>query len=778
MGEGGRGGGREVPTESRTVWRVTPLALGALSLSILGLAVLLAGAPRARAAGPDPDLVARGAALFFNETFGGNGRTCATCHPAENNFTLDPAFIATLPPNDPLFVAEFNPALAQLENSGLLRQFALITENVDGFDKPGVFRGVPHTLALSTSVASAGGPRTGWSGDGSPDGSLRGFSIGAIIQHFPRTLNRVPGVDFRLPTEAELDALEAFQLSLGRQADLSLPLPLKGSTAKLGQEVFLNPLGGKCNLCHVNAGATTSLGTGTPGNANFDTGVASLPHPAGQPLPPDGGFGRDPRPGAQGGFGDGTFNVPPLVEAAGTPPFFHNNAVDTIEKAVKFYTRPEFASSPAAEAVAGGIFLTDTEVEEVAAFLRVINALEHIRSAIQSERTALGLPQPDLAAPFLRNAGRDVGHAIKVLGDVGLHPEAVALLEEASRLQGQCAAADAIARLKAARALLTDPAPDDDVGPGVILTAPGPGGGPLVRSFTGTGLARDFGLCAYAPAFTGGVFLTTGQAAGIAQSNIVTGAGGGGGPHVRAFGADGSDAGVSFFAYDPSFLGGVRVATCDVNGDGTADLVTGAGPGGGPHVRVLDGVSRAELASFFAYDAGFTGGVFVACGDVDGKGLPEIITGADAGGGPHVRVFALDAAAPGGVVPLVEFFAFDPRFTGGVRVAAGDVDGHKRASIIVAAGPGGGPHVRVLELAGSGLQELASFFAYAPGFTGGVFVAAGNVNGDARAEIVTGAGPGGGPHVRVFTGTGLDAGVSFFAYDPGFTGGVTVAVGP
>ena len=60
-------------------------------------------------------LISQGAELFFEETFKGNGRTCGTCHPASNNFTIDPAFIATLPANDPLFVAEFNPALARLE---------------------------------------------------------------------------------------------------------------------------------------------------------------------------------------------------------------------------------------------------------------------------------------------------------------------------------------------------------------------------------------------------------------------------------------------------------------------------------------------------------------------------------------------------------------------------------------------------------------------------------------------------------------------------------------
>ena len=60
---------------------------------------------------PNEELISRGKEIFFNETFDGNGRTCGTCHRKENNFTIDPAFIATLPADDPLFVAEFNPEL-------------------------------------------------------------------------------------------------------------------------------------------------------------------------------------------------------------------------------------------------------------------------------------------------------------------------------------------------------------------------------------------------------------------------------------------------------------------------------------------------------------------------------------------------------------------------------------------------------------------------------------------------------------------------------------------
>ena len=84
----------------------------------------------------------------------------------------------------------------------------------------------------------------------------------------------------------------------------------------------------------------------------------------------------------------------------------------------------------------------------------------------------------------------------------------------------------------------------------------------------------------------------------------------------------------SFLAYSPAFRGGVEVAVGDVNGDGTPDIITGAGPGGGPQVEVFDGTKLKEvqangtlpasalLASFYAYAASFTGGVNVAAGDV------------------------------------------------------------------------------------------------------------------------------------------------------------------
>jgi hypothetical protein len=391
---------------------------------------------------PGTERIVEGRRLFFEETFGGNGRTCGTCHPARNNFTIDPSFIATLPPDDPLFVGDTLPELGhRFENDKLIRGVGLILENLDGFaDLENVFvmRGVPHTLALRVSVASAQGPRTGWSGDGAPgDGSVRAFATGAVIQHFTKTLNRIPGIDFRLPTDAELDALEAFQLALGRQQELVLPLRLRSAVALRGQAIFNSGTEGKCSACHFNAGANGDPRVFGPavGNLNFDTGVEDLPdQPAdllGEKNPSDDGLGFP---------GNRTFNTPGLVESADTGPFFHNNSVETIEGAVAFYIGDAFTNSPAGKLLVGAtgsaINLDGTEVVAVAAFLRVINALENIRQSmelLQARVDRVIVPTEDFTA-LLNRAQDEIDDAIIVLRGGGLHPDAAARLGEARRL--------------------------------------------------------------------------------------------------------------------------------------------------------------------------------------------------------------------------------------------------------------------------------------------------------------------------------------------------------
>jgi hypothetical protein len=248
---------------------------------------------------------------------------------------------------------------------------------------------------------------------------------------------------------------------------------------------------------------------------------------------------------------------------------------------------------------------------------------------------------------------------------------------------------------------------------------------------------------------------------------LATGADAGGGPEVVFTSPAGTR--FDFFAYTPSFLGGVRVAVGDVNGDGVPDLITAPGPGGAPEIKVFDGNTGVLIRDFMAYDAHFLGGVYVAAGDVNGDGFADIVVGADAGGGPHVQAFS---GKDGSV--LQSFYAYNPAFRGGVRVAAGDVNGDGFADIITAAGPGGGPHVQVFS--GKDGSVLRSFFAYNPAFTGGVYLAAGDINGDGSADIITGPGAGGAPTVEAFSGATGALLQSFQAYDPHFAGGVRVGV--
>jgi hypothetical protein len=180
----------------------------------------------------------------------------------------------------------------------------------------------------------------------------------------------------------------------------------------------------------------------------------------------------------------------------------------------------------------------------------------------------------------------------------------------------------------------------------------------------------------------------------------------------------------SFLAYGPTFTGGVRVAAGDVNGDGKADIITGAGPGGGPHVEAFSGANLQLLQSFLAYDAGFRGGVYVAAGDVNGDGKADIITGPGIGGGPHVEAF--DGTNHSLVL---SFLAYSPitnpqigPWQSGARVASYDVNLDGIADIIVSPGRGQRPVVRTFN--GATLALLSSDFnATDPTFLGGIFVA-------------------------------------------------------
>src|SRR5438270_4950208 len=213
-------------------------------------------------------------------------------------------------------------------------------------------------------------------------------------------------------------------------------------------------------------------------------------------------------------------------------------------------------------------------------------------------------------------------------------------------------------------------------------------------------------------------------------------------------------------AYPYGFRGGAFVTSGDFDLDGTSEVVTGADAGDGPDVEVYR-PNGVRLGGFYAFPAGFRGGVRVASGNVGGGN--NIVTGAGAGGGPAVGIFRSNGAGVGG------FYAYAPNFNGGLYVAAGNVDGASGDEIVTGAGRGGGPH---LKLFGPDGTPIGGFMAFPTSFTGGARVATGDVNGDGKAEIITGAGPGGGPAVGIFRADGTQIG-GIHAYDPRFHGRVS-----
>lgn len=247
----------------------------------------------------------------------------------------------------------------------------------------------------------------------------------------------------------------------------------------------------------------------------------------------------------------------------------------------------------------------------------------------------------------------------------------------------------------------------------------------------------------------------------------------------------------SFYGLAPGFTGGVFVAAGDVNGDGPADVIVGADQGGGPQVTVFSGQDASTLASFYALSPTFTGGVRVAAGDLDGNGRAEIITGAGPGGGPQVTIvdgsklaqIQSNGTFPAGAL-LASFYAFNPSFSGGVFVSGGVASG-TQFNLILGAGTGGGPQVEVIngamlthlqsngQIAASAV--LSNFYALTPSFTGGVRIGfSGAFGSSGQPALLTAAGPGGGPQVEVFddNATLLD---SFFAFPQAFSGGVFIS---
>ncbi len=332
--------------------------------------------------------------------------------------------------------------------------------------------------------------------------------------------------------------------------------------------------------------------------------------------------------------------------------------------------------------------------------------------------------------------------------------------------------------------------------------------------------------------------------AGQPLLNFLTavGAGAGGGPMVTVTldilpGLTTVPTYFSFFAYDVGFTGGVRVALNELDGNtDTREIITGPGPGGGPNVKVFQFNMRTlifnptPVASFFAFnDPNFSGGVYVAGGDVTGDGIGDLLVGAGASGGPRVQVYA---GSFNGVItsaPISDFFAYSTEFLGGVVVAAGDRTGDSTLEVITGPASNGGYNIKSFNITGTGNGPtlIENFFAFNdftsigglsiatvifdanpmddlvigttntqfgiilnqnyagiqanpfPGFTGAIRAGFAYDQVSNIYQALAAAGPGGGPRVSIFSVDPINRTLtqtdSLFVFDPAFTGGLFVA---
>jgi hypothetical protein len=235
-----------------------------------------------------------------------------------------------------------------------------------------------------------------------------------------------------------------------------------------------------------------------------------------------------------------------------------------------------------------------------------------------------------------------------------------------------------------------------------------------------------------------------------------------------------------FTPFDPGFTGAVRVAVGRANGQDV--IAVAAGPGGFLVRTFVAGPTGVAPVGQIQPFGTFTGGIFVALGDLNGDGRLEVVTSPDAApnSDPFLNIWDLNGNRVG---PNV--FAFEVGFHGGVRVAVGDVTGDGRPEIIASAGPGGFPFVQILNVAAGGALGSPSTYTPGPrfqvfgtGFQGGVRVATGVLDASGIARILVGADAGDNapfdePVMRTFSGSGTLLTDDVFAFEASCHGGTT-----